>query len=126
MTRKIIILGAGCAGTMVANKLRQALGQHERSITVIDRDADRIYRPDLLFVPFGIYQASDVRRPRSEFLGEGIDLAIDRVRKVRPQEPESRDGERHLRLRQAGRQHGGRPCARGDRGDERGLAGGRL
>jgi sulfide:quinone oxidoreductase len=38
----------------------------------------------LLFVPFGIYQASDVRRPRSEFLGEGIDLAIDRVRQVDP------------------------------------------
>lgn len=84
MARKIIILGAGCAGTMVANKLRQALGQHEWSITVIDRDADHIYQPGLLFVPFGIYQASDVRRPRSEFLGEGIDLVIDRVRKVDP------------------------------------------
>jgi len=82
MARKIIILGAGCAGTMVANKLRQALGQDEWSITIIDRDADHIYQPGLLFVPFGIYQASDVRRPRSGFLGEGIDLVIDRVRKV--------------------------------------------
>lgn len=82
MARKIIILGAGCAGTMVANKLRQALGKDAWSVTIIDRDADHIYQPGLLFVPFGIYQASDVRRPRSGFLGEGIDLVIDRVRKV--------------------------------------------
>jgi len=82
MTRKIVILGAGCAGTMVANKLRQALKQDEWSITVIDRDADHIYQPGLLFVPFGIYQANHVRRPKSQFLGAGIELVIDGIRRI--------------------------------------------
>ena len=36
--KRLVILGGGTAGTMVANKLRAALGKHELQITVVDRD----------------------------------------------------------------------------------------
>ena len=51
--RRLVILGAGTAGTTVANKLRRRLARDEWRITVIDRDRDHLYQPGLLFIPFG-------------------------------------------------------------------------
>ena len=53
--KKLVILGAGCAGSMVANKLRKLLNREEWSITIIDQDDKHVYQPGLLFIPFGIY-----------------------------------------------------------------------
>ncbi len=67
---KLVILGAGCAGTMVANKLRKKLAQKEWSITIIDKDDKHIYQPGLLFIPFAIYHACDQRsknQPKTSF-----------------------------------------------------------
>lgn len=80
--KKLVILGAGCAGSMVANKLRQKLSDQEWSITVIDKDDRHIYQPGLLFIPFGIYQADDVTRTRSEFMVKGIDFVVDEIQKI--------------------------------------------
>ena len=57
MMRRLVILGAGTAGTTVANKLRRRLALDEWRITVIDRDRDHLYQPGLLFIPFGGDQA---------------------------------------------------------------------
>lgn len=70
--KRLVVLGAGCAGTMVANKLRKRLDEKEWSITIIDKDDRHIYQPGLLFIPFGVYTAKDVVRSRSEFIGKGI------------------------------------------------------
>jgi len=72
--KRLVILGAGCAGTMVANKLRKRLDANEWSITVIDRDDKHIYQPGLLFIPFGVYTAKDVVRSRREFFSKGIEF----------------------------------------------------
>jgi len=42
--RRLVILGAGTAGTTVANKLRRRLARDEWRITVIDRRGDECYR----------------------------------------------------------------------------------
>jgi len=77
--KKLVILGAGCAGTMVANKLRKLLRNEEWSITIIDQDDKHIYQPGLLFIPFGIYSADDVVRSRSEFIPKGVNFIIDEI-----------------------------------------------
>ena len=77
--KKLVILGAGCAGTMVANKLRRQLDREEWSITVIDKDDHHVYQPGLLFIPFGIYRAEDIVRSRSEFMSKGITFVIDEI-----------------------------------------------
>jgi sulfide:quinone oxidoreductase len=77
--KKLVILGAGCAGTMVANKLRKKLDNAEWSITIIDKDDHHVYQPGLLFIPFGIYKAEDIVRSRSEFISRGIDFVIDEI-----------------------------------------------
>ena len=77
--KKIIILGAGCAGSMIANKLRKLLNREEWSITIIDKDDKHVYQPGLLFIPFGIYKPEDVIRSRSEFIPKGVNFIIDEI-----------------------------------------------
>lgn len=77
--KKLVILGAGCAGSMVANKLRKILNREEWSITIIDQDDKHVYQPGLLFIPFGMYKPEDVVRSRSEFIPKGVDFIIDKI-----------------------------------------------
>lgn len=77
--KKIVILGAGCAGSMVANKLRKLLSVEEWSITIIDKDDKHVYQPGLLFIPFGIYKPEDVVRSRSEFIPKGVNFIVDEI-----------------------------------------------
>ena len=77
--KKLVILGAGCAGTMAANKLRRQLDRVEWSITIIDKDDRHVYQPGLLFIPFGVYKADEIVRSRSEFISKGINFVVDEV-----------------------------------------------
>jgi NADPH-dependent 2,4-dienoyl-CoA reductase/sulfur reductase-like enzyme len=65
---RIVILGAGTGGTIMANRIAKAyrgdLAAGEMTLTVVDQDDQHIYQPGLLFVPFGIYQPEDLIRPR--------------------------------------------------------------
>lgn len=80
--KRLVILGAGCAGTMIANKLRRKLHESEWQITLIDKDNNHIYQPGLLFLPFEIYQPDEIIRPRSGFISKGIDFVISEIMKV--------------------------------------------
>jgi sulfide:quinone oxidoreductase len=70
--QRIVVLGAGTGGTMVANRLRRRLDPDEVEIHVVDRDGRHIYQPGLLFVPFGLAQIGEIARPRREQLRSGI------------------------------------------------------
>ena len=45
--KRILILGAGTAGTMMANKLRKALDREEWGITVVDKHRTHYYQPEI-------------------------------------------------------------------------------
>jgi sulfide:quinone oxidoreductase len=66
--KHIVILGAGTAGTVMANRLVRALRREiqrgETFITIIDPDPVHVYQPGLLFMPFGVYTREDVVKPR--------------------------------------------------------------
>ncbi|GAA2806369.1 type III sulfide quinone reductase, selenoprotein subtype [Kribbella solani] len=80
--KRLVILGGGTAGTMVANKLRRRLPAGEWRITVIDRDGEHLYQPGLLFVPFG--GREDLLRPRRRLLRDGIRLVNGDIERVDP------------------------------------------
>ncbi len=77
--KKILILGGGTAGTMMANKLFKVLDRMEWEITIVDQHKTHYYQPGFLFIPFGIYKAEDVVRSRSEFIPKGVNLVIDEI-----------------------------------------------
>ena len=82
MPKRILILGGGTGGTMMANRLRRLYAPDEAEITVVDRDDRHVYQPGLLFVPFGLTTVDEIVRPRRRQLRDGIafhEAEIDRV-----------------------------------------------
>lgn len=83
--RNLVVLGAGTAGTMAANRLRRALPDTWRVI-IVDRDDIHDYQPGYLFIPFGMNTPQQVRRSTHAFLGDGIELVLSEVELVRPEQ----------------------------------------
>jgi sulfide:quinone oxidoreductase len=80
--RRLVVLGAGTAGTMVVNKLRHSLRRDEWQINVVDASDRHFYQPGYLFVPFGTYTPEQVVRPRRRYISDGVNLIqgeVDRV-----------------------------------------------
>jgi sulfide:quinone oxidoreductase len=82
--KKILILGSGAAGTMVAAKLRRELKELEWKISIIDNDELHHYQPGWLFIPFGVYTAQDCSKPKREFIPPGVEFILDEVVSVSP------------------------------------------
>ena len=83
--KKLLILGAGTAGTMMANKLHKNLNKDLWEITIVDKDENHYYQPGFLFIPFGVYQPEEVIRPKREFIPKGVNFVIDKIQKVEPE-----------------------------------------
>jgi sulfide:quinone oxidoreductase len=83
--KKILILGAGMAGTVMANKLFQSLNKDLWEITIVDKDENHYYQPGFLFIPFGIYTPEEVVKPKKEFIPKGINFILKEVQKVLPE-----------------------------------------
>ncbi|MEW5845897.1 MAG: FAD/NAD(P)-binding oxidoreductase [Bacteroidota bacterium] len=82
--KKIVILGAGTGGTIMANKLRKVLDRDEWSITLVDKDPNHYYQPGFLFIPFGIYNKHDVVKPKASFIPAGVKFIINEIDRVEP------------------------------------------
>jgi sulfide:quinone oxidoreductase len=80
--QRVVILGGGTGGTLVANRLRRVTDADQLEIVVVDLDDRHVYQPGLLFVPFGLTHPEDIVRPRARQLRSGITFvnsAVDRV-----------------------------------------------
>jgi sulfide:quinone oxidoreductase len=80
--RHLLILGAGTAGTMTANRLRRRLDPAQWRITVVDRDNRHVYQPGQLFVPFGDADPDRLVRSRRAQLADGVGFVMDDVQAV--------------------------------------------
>lgn len=81
--RRLLVLGAGTAGTMVANKLRRRLAPTDWDITVVEQRDRHFYQPGFLFIPFGAAPGKAVRPTRST-LRPGITLRRGQIDRVLP------------------------------------------
>jgi sulfide:quinone oxidoreductase len=84
--KKLVILGAGTAGTIMANKLAGVLPRDDWSITIVDRDETHHYQPGYLFIPFGIYAPRDVVKPRRDYLPRGIEVVVSPIEVIEPEQ----------------------------------------
>ena len=80
--KKLVILGAGTAGTMMANKLRRELDKNEWDITIIDKNEDHYYQPGFLFIPFGVYSEEDVVKPKASYLPKDVNFIIEEIENI--------------------------------------------
>jgi sulfide:quinone oxidoreductase len=92
--KQIVILGAGTAGTMMANRLARLLPDAWR-IVLLDRDDAHLYQPGLLFLPFGAYREAELVRPRTRLVDPRVTLRIGEIDRVAPDQRRVvlRDGE---------------------------------
>ncbi|HVX41764.1 MAG TPA: FAD/NAD(P)-binding oxidoreductase [Gemmatimonadaceae bacterium] len=83
---RIVILGAGTAGTIMANRLRRlyaaGVSSGRTAITVVDQDDVHVYQPGLLFLPFGGYTPDEIVRPRGKQLHHDVTYVHERILRV--------------------------------------------
>ena len=84
--KSILILGAGTGGTMMANHLRKKLDKQQWQITIIDEREKHYYQPGYLFLPFDIYEPEDIVKPIHKFIPADVQLIIQKVEKIEPEE----------------------------------------
>ena len=82
--KRILILGAGTAGTMAAAKLQPKLGR-TWDITIVDQDENHYYQPGFLFIPFGTYGPEDVVKTTREFIPSGVNYVAGSIERLDPE-----------------------------------------
>ncbi|MCI0475496.1 MAG: FAD-dependent oxidoreductase, partial [Anaerolineales bacterium] len=83
--KKLLILGAGTAGTMVANRMARLLDQTEWQITIVDQHETHYYQPGFLFIPFGMYSKNDVVKPKRDFIPAGVEFIMSPIDVIEPE-----------------------------------------
>lgn len=84
--KRIVILGAGSAGTMMAAKLTRTLPMDDWEIVIVDRDDRHLYQPGLLFVPFGLKTPAQLYKPRSRFIPQAARFLSGEIDRIAPDE----------------------------------------
>ena len=83
MPERVIIVGGGTGGTVVANRLADDLSTEidagDVELTLVSDDPDHVYKPTFLYVAFGKREAAGARRPLTELVHRRVTLQIDRV-----------------------------------------------
>jgi sulfide:quinone oxidoreductase len=84
--KKILILGAGTGGTMMANHLNKKLKRDEWDITIIDESKKHYYQPGYLFLPFDIYKPEDIVKQIENFIPKNVRLLTEKIERIEAEE----------------------------------------
>ncbi len=77
--KKVVIIGAGTGGTMMAQHLNKELNKKDWSITIVDERKEHYYQPGFLFLPFDTYKPEDVKKTIDEFIPKGVKLVREKI-----------------------------------------------
>ncbi len=80
--KKLVILGGGTAGTMMANKLAAVMERYDFQITLVDQNETHYYQPGFLFIPFEIYTEEDVKKPKRDYYPAGIEVIMSPIEEI--------------------------------------------
>lgn len=83
--KRIVILGGGTAGTMMANRLVRTVPDGWKVI-VVDRDDVHVYQPGLLFLPFGTYRKAETIKSRRALIDPRVEVRLSGIDRVAPDE----------------------------------------
>jgi sulfide:quinone oxidoreductase len=81
--QRIVILGGGVGGTIVANRLARKVGRrHDVEITVVDQTGRHVYQPGFMYIAFGHERAASLTRPERTLLDERVRVVVAEVGRV--------------------------------------------
>jgi len=81
--RRLVILGAGTAGTIAANKMRKRLSRSEWDMTIVEQAPLHDYQPGYLFLAFGGQKPRQIRKPVERLLPKGVTLVRGSVAELK-------------------------------------------
>ena len=82
-TKTVLILGAGVGGLVAANRLRQHLPRSHR-IVLIDREAQHVFQPSLLWLAVGDRRPERIQRPLDRLERKGIEVVQAEIERIDP------------------------------------------
>ena len=83
MPARIVVLGGGVGGTLVANLLDKQFG-HDARVTVVDPTGMHDYQPGYLYVALGQAKGHWLSREERTLLRRDVDLAIENAVRIHP------------------------------------------
>ncbi len=81
MGKKIVILGGGTGGLVVANKLSNSLSK-DNEIVLVDKEKNHLFNPSLLWVMVGWRNQQQIQKPLSLLQKKGIRFVNAEVSKI--------------------------------------------
>ena len=84
MKQRILIVGGGVGGTIVANVLARTLHSDEAEITLIEKTGNHVYMPTWLYMPFNHQDADSEHmvRPERSLLNKHVHLVVGNIKTI--------------------------------------------
>ena len=83
--KNLVILGAGTAGTMMANHMVNKLPKKDWQITIVDQYKTHYYQPGFLFLPFDTYTEDQVKKEGNKFIPKGVNYIQKKIEQIFPE-----------------------------------------
>lgn len=83
--KKIVILGAGTAGTMVANHLTHLMDLDQWQITIVDEDPIHYYQAGYIFLPFDMGNEKSLVKPKEKFIPSKVKMIQAKIDLIQPE-----------------------------------------
>ena len=87
---RIVIVGGGVGGTIVANllsrRLKNEIADGQAKVTVVDRLGSHVYQPGFMYITFGHERSANLEKPERRLLDDRVDLVIGDVARINEEE----------------------------------------
>ena len=83
MGKTVLVLGGGIGGVVAATRLRRLLAREHR-VLLVEREADHLFQPSLLWLMLGWRSPDQIQRPIARLARRGIEVVRGNVERIDP------------------------------------------